>query len=73
MELNIQALKIELRKNVWSQNELARRLNVSKGTVSKVMNGKRKAGRKVVSGIFRTFPQDVLNLLFKEKTQSINR
>lgn len=46
----------------WSQNELARRACISKGTMSKALAG-RRVGRKVISGLLRIFPNENINNL----------
>lgn len=68
MDLNSSKLKELMRENDLSQNKLAIKVNVSKGTISRVLNGKRGAGRKVISGLLRTFPDETLESLFKEKS-----
>lgn len=51
----------------WSQNELARRVGVSKGTMSKVINGKRGTGRKVLAGLLKAIPETSYDLLIENK------
>lgn len=68
MILNKAHVVEKLQHNGWSQNELANRAGVSKGTISRVLNGKRGAGRKVIAGLLRTFPDETLESLFKEKS-----
>lgn len=46
-----------------SQNELASRAGVSKGTLSRALNGKRGAGRKLLGGLLRVLPQATYELL----------
>jgi transcriptional regulator with XRE-family HTH domain len=67
MILNKDFVIEKLQQHGWSQNELAKQMEVSKGTISRVMNGKRGAGRKVVAGLLKTFPDETLDSLFKEK------
>ena len=50
-------------KNKWSQNELARRIGVSKGTMSRIITGKRGAGRKVISGLLRIEPEATYEMI----------
>lgn len=68
MIIRSEVLKEKLQKHGWSQNELAIKANVSKGTISRVLNGKRGAGRKVIAGLLRTFPDETVESLFKEKS-----
>lgn len=44
-------LNNELEKRNWSQSELARKGNLSKGAISHIMNGTRKAGNDVCEAI----------------------
>ena len=68
MVIRSEVLKEKLQQHGWSQNELAIKANVSKGTISRVLNGKRGAGRKVIAGLLRTFPDETVESLFKEKS-----
>lgn len=68
MDLNSSKLKELMKDSGLSQNELAIKANVSKGTISRLLNGKRGAGRKVIAGILRTFPDETVESLFKEKS-----
>lgn len=49
-----------------SQNELALMAGVSKGTLSRALNGKRGAGRKLLGGLLRVLPQATYELLIIE-------
>lgn len=42
----------------WSQNELARRMKIPRGTLSNALSGKRSAGRKLIAGLMRVFPEE---------------
>lgn len=64
MKVKSNILKEKLKKNCWSQNELAIKVGVARGTISRVLNGKRGAGRKVIGGILRTFPEETIESLF---------
>lgn len=68
--MNLNSLKIKelMKEKNLSQNQLAIKANVSKGTISRVINGKRGAGRKVIVGLLRIFPDETLESLFKEKS-----
>jgi len=53
----------ELARRGWTQNELGRRGNISKGMLSPVMSGKRKPGVKFCFGVARAFgmlPDEIL-------------
>lgn len=67
MNLNSSKIKELMKHNNLSQNKLAIKANVSKGTISRVLNGKRGAGRKVITGLLKTFPDETVETLFKEK------
>ncbi|EHN13412.1 helix-turn-helix domain-containing protein [Clostridium sporogenes] len=67
MELNSSKIKELMKENNLSQNKLAAKVNVSKGTISRVLNGKRRAGRKVIAGLLKTFPEETVKSMFKEK------
>jgi transcriptional regulator with XRE-family HTH domain len=49
-----------------NQNELASMAGVSKGTLSRALNGKRGAGRKLLGGLLRALPQATYELLIIE-------
>lgn len=53
-----------MKKNNWSQNKLALKAGVSKTTVSRWINGKRGAGRELMSGFIRAFPSESIDKLF---------
>lgn len=53
-----------LEKNNWSQNNLAIKAGVSKTTVSRWINGKRGAGKNLIAGLIRAFPNEPLDKLF---------
>lgn len=53
-----------LEKNNWSQNKLAIKAGVSKTTVSRWINGKRGAGKNLIAGLIRAFPNEPLDKLF---------
>jgi len=51
----------------WSQNELARRVGVSKGSLSRALSGKCGVGRKTISGLMRLFPCEPLESLVTKR------
>lgn len=51
MTLNVQALRLFLDENNITEAEFARDIGVAHGTVNRVMNGKRNAGGKFISGL----------------------
>jgi transcriptional regulator with XRE-family HTH domain len=68
MQINQEMIQKKLKANGWTQNELARRMNISKGTLSNVLSGRRGAGRKVISGLHRAFPEEKLENLILSKS-----
>lgn len=49
-----------LARQKLTQSELARMLQVKRGTVSNIISGRRGMGRKVIAGIMRAFPEESL-------------
>lgn len=79
---NLEVIKIEpnkeyilklLKDNNWSQNKLAIRAGVSKTTISRWVNGKRGAGKDLISGLIRAFPNEPLEKIFFLESMSPNR
>ncbi|WP_227764997.1 helix-turn-helix domain-containing protein [Zhaonella formicivorans] len=67
MFINDKKVKEKIMIIGWSQNELARRMQLPKGTLSNVLLGRRGAGRKVISGLLRVFPEERLeDLVYME-------
>ncbi|MCD8148871.1 MAG: helix-turn-helix transcriptional regulator [Clostridiales bacterium] len=40
----------------WSASELARQMGVSHSETTRLLNGKRMGGNKVISGLIKAFP-----------------
>lgn len=57
MVINRELIIALLKDKQWSQNELSRRTGLSKGGVSKMLNGKRGVGRKSLAAFLRIFPE----------------
>lgn len=69
MYLNSKRIRELMAIHNLSQNKLSKKLNVTKGTVSRCLNGKRGAGRKVIAALIKAFPEEPLeNLVTKENT-----
>ena len=45
----------ELNSRHWSQSDLARKSGITRGSISHILNGTRKAGNDVCEGIARAF------------------
>lgn len=58
MKINTNYIRKRTSQNGWSQNELSRRMQLPRGTLSNVLSGKRGAGRKVIAGLLRVFPEE---------------
>ena len=48
----------------WSASELARHMGVSRSETTRLLNGKRNGGNKVISGLIKAFPEESLETLF---------
>ena len=48
----------------WSASELARHMGVSRSETTRLLNGKRNGGTKVISGLIKAFPDEPLETLF---------
>lgn len=57
----------------WSQNELARQMQIPRGTLSNVLSGRRGAGRKVIVGLLKAFPEEKLENLILSKNIKTTR
>lgn len=66
MQLNKDYVVEKCTASGLSQNELASMAGVSKGTLSRALNGKRGAGRKLLGGLLRVLPQATYDLLIIE-------
>lgn len=53
-----------IKKNNWTQTEFAKKIGISRTSVSRWVKGDRGAGRTFISGIIRTFPDEPLDKLF---------
>jgi len=63
MRLN-QVSIIELSKRYgWSQNELARQIGLSRGSLSNALSGRCGAGRKLLAAVLRLFPDESVTSL----------
>lgn len=48
----------------WSASELARRMEVSRSEVTRLLRGQRSGGKKVFDGLIKAFPDEPLRKLF---------
>lgn len=68
MRLNRNTIVYLTQDKGWSQNELARRMQLPRGTLSNALSGRRGAGRKVIAGLLRVFPEErIEDLVYTER------
>ena len=60
MKLSKEKVRILAQQRGLSQNELAYQIGVQKGTLSNALNGKRGAGRVLLAGLLRAFPNETV-------------
>lgn len=58
MRLRVEVVKALIDESNLSQNQLAERIGISKGYLSNSLSGRRGAGRKLLSGLLRLFPEE---------------
>lgn len=73
MQANKEYVQELIKKHNWSQNQFARNAGVSKTTASRWLRGERGAGRRLMSGIIKAFPNEPLEKLFFLEKPSPNR
>lgn len=64
MRPNIERIKELMNAKRWSASELARQMGVSRSETTRLLNGKRNGGNKVISGLIKAFPEESLDSLF---------
>lgn len=65
MRLDADVIKGLINESSISQNELARLMNVGHGSLSNALSGRRHAGRKLLAGLLRLFPNESVASLTK--------
>lgn len=60
MRLNANVVRELIDKSNKSQNQTAEQIGVSRGTLSNALSGRRKAGRKLLAGLLRQFPNETV-------------
>lgn len=63
MNLNVERIKELMAVRRWSASELARQMGVSRSETTRLLNGKRNGGNKVISGLIKAFPEESLETL----------
>lgn len=64
MKPNVERIKELMAVRRWSASELARQMGVSRSETTRLLNGKRNGGNKVISGLIKAFPEEPLETLF---------
>lgn len=64
MKPNVDRIKKLMAIRRWSASELARQMGVSRSETTRLLNGKRNGGNKVISGLIKAFPDESLETLF---------
>lgn len=64
MEPNLNYIRQLVRERNWSGSELARRMGISRAEANRFLNGQRKGGNKLISGLLKAFPTESLETLF---------
>jgi transcriptional regulator with XRE-family HTH domain len=64
MLLNVDYVKELIREKGWSERKLAMKAGISHATVSRIINGKRRAGVRAITGIRKAFPEEPKEKLF---------
>ena len=64
MKPNVEMIKELMAVRQWSASELARQMGISRSETTRLLNGKRNGGNKVISGLIKAFPEESLKTLF---------
>ena len=64
MKPNVDRIKALMVVRGWSASELARQMSVSRSEITRLLNGKRNGGNKVISGLIMAFPDEPMESLF---------
>lgn len=64
MKPNVDRIRELMAVRQWSASELARQMGVSRSETTRLLNGKRNGGNKVISGLIKAFPEEALETLF---------
>lgn len=60
MQLNSRVVQELLTEGDRSQNQWAKQIGVSRGSLSNALAGRRGAGRKLLAGLIRAFPNQTI-------------
>lgn len=64
MEPQIDHIKELMRSHGWNESKLARQMGISRSEVNRFLKGKRNAGKKVIDGLIKAFPNEPVEALF---------
>ena len=64
MEPRLEYIRQLVKERNWSGSELARRMGVSRAEANRFLNGQRKGGKKIISGLIQAFSDEKLEALF---------
>lgn len=67
MQLNSNTVKTLINGSGITQNQLAENIGISKGYLSNSLSGKRGAGRKLLAGLIRQFPEQSVSSLTSDR------
>lgn len=60
-------------KSGMSQNQLSQKIGVCPGTLSNALSGRRRAGRKLLAGLLRVFPNESVASLTVNDSRAMDR
>jgi predicted transcriptional regulator len=66
MRIKTEVVKALIVESNLSQNQLANQIGVSRGSLSNALSGRRGAGRKLLLGLLRMFPEESVASLTTE-------
>lgn len=72
MEAKLNYIRQLVREHDWSGSELARRMGISRAEANRFLNGQRKGGKKLISGLLKAFPTESYETLFILPSMSPN-
>lgn len=64
MQPNVGKIRELMLARNWTASELARHMGVSRSEVTRILNGSRKGGRKIIGGLIKAFPDETVESLF---------
>ncbi len=71
MRLNANVITNLIGEAALSQNQMAKQIGISKGYLSNSLSGRRGAGRKLLSGLLKQFPNETVASLTEQRQVAI--